>query len=289
MASNVTKLVKPQAGTVHWLNESIERGKREVFSETVLMTPGLAAVLLSPERNPDNRAIKPYKLGHFISDMVGGRWSFNGQPIILSKEGLLNDGQHRLTALCEANLALPFRMQFGIERETRTTLDQGSARTAGDFLHMGGGTHANQCASIARVLMAYEASGGRHIREAGKFTNAQIVGRVTGDSEIAAAAAYALSVNRHTMKFAAPAIIGSAFCILSDINPTDGREYMDKVCVGEGLRLNQPAFTVRETLLKMGKGSRQPKLEVIFHGWNKFRSGGSLKLIRANGNFPALV
>jgi hypothetical protein len=137
--------------------------------------------------------------------------------------------------------------------------------------------------------LAFEASEGRTIRDAGKFTNAQIIARVTNDSAIVKAAEYASGVSKHTMSFAAPAIIGSAFYLLSDVNPADAREYMDSVSIGEGLRLNQPAFTVRETLLKMGKGARQPKLEVIFHGWNKFRSGGALKLIRVNGNFPALV
>lgn len=287
MASNVAKLVKPQAGTVHWLNECVERGKREVFSETINMNPGLAAILLG--NNPDNRCLKPFKLAHFVSDMANGRWSFNGQPIIVSKEGLLNDGQHRLNAICEANLTLPMVVQFGIDRATRTTLDQGSARTAGDFLHMGGSAHANQCASIARVVLAYEASEGRNIRDAGKFTNAQVIARVTDDGDIIKAAEYASAVNKHTMKFAAPAIIGSAFYLLGEVHPADAREYMDRVSIGEGLRLNQPAFTVRETLLKMGKGARQPKLEIIFHGWNKFRANGPLKLIRVNGNFPALV
>jgi hypothetical protein len=33
---------KPEAGTVHWFNQCIERGKRERFSDEVIVTPGLA-------------------------------------------------------------------------------------------------------------------------------------------------------------------------------------------------------------------------------------------------------
>lgn len=278
---------KPQAGTVNWLTDCIARGKREVFTETILMTPALATIIL--RNNPDNRTLKPVKLGHFIADMVSDRWAFNGQPIILSKDGLLNDGQHRLTALCEANVTLPMRVEFGLERDTRTTIDQGTARTAGDYLHMEGGAYANSCASITRVLLAYEQSDGRHIREAGKFTNSQILSRVHSDPAILAAAEYASHVSKHTSKFAAPAIIGSAFYILSEIHPSEARQFMDGIALGEGMRLHQPIHTTRETLLKMGKGARQTKLEVIFHGWNKYRNGGSLKIIRVNGNFPALV
>lgn len=281
------KTKKPQAGGVDWLNKCLERGKSEVFAETVLMTPALAAILL--RNNPDNRNLKPMKLAQFVSDMNAGRWAFNGEPIILSKEGLLNNGQHRLTALCEANLVLPMVVEFGLDRETRTTIDQGSARTAGDYLHMQGGSYANQSASIARVIIAYELSSGRHIRDANRITNAQVLDRVHADAPIVSAAEYASQVQKHTSSFAAPAIIGSAFYILNDINPTEARDYMNGVSVGEGLKLHQPAHTVRETLLKMGKGARQPKLEVIFHGWNKYRNGGPLKIIRVNGNFPALV
>jgi hypothetical protein len=287
MATKVTKLFRPEVGTVHWLNECIERGKREVFSEVIQMTPGLAGVLL--QSNPDNRCLKPHKLGHFVADMIADRWTLNGQPIIVSKDGLLNDGQHRLTALREANLTLPMVVTFGLDRETRTTLDQGTARTAGDFLHMDGGAYANQCASIARIVLAYEKGCGRHMRDVTKLTNAEIVARVRTDPGILKAAEYATHVQKYTQKFAAPAIIGTAFYLLSEIHPADAKEYMDAVAIGEGLRLHDPAHTVRNALLSFGKGSRQPKIEMILHGWNKFRARAKLKLVRSNGIFPALV
>lgn len=277
---------KPEAGTVHWLSECIERGKRGVFSEVTTVTPGLAQEML--RRNPDNRNIKPSKAAQFTADMIAGRWAFNGEPLILSKEGLLNDGQHRLQGIIDANTPLSMVIVFGLERESRTTVDQGSARTAGDYIHMEGGSHGNQCASIARVVLAYERSEGRHIRDSGKFTNAEVVARVKSDPQILAAAEYASKVQKHTMAFAAPAIIGGAFYILSQINKADAREYMDAVSLGEGLRLYDPAHTVREALLKYGKGSRQPKIEMILHGWNKHRIKSKLKLVRTNGAFPAI-
>lgn len=277
---------KPEAGTVHWLNECIERGQHEVFSEVTTVTPGLAQELL--RRNPDNRNIKPAKAAHFTADMIAGRWTFNGEPLLISKDGLLNDGQHRVQALIDANTSIPMVIVFGLDRESRTTVDQGSARTAGDYLHMGGSAYANQCASIARVVLAYEQSGGKHMRDVHRFTNAQIVARVNADPHIRSAAEYALSVQKHTHSFAAPAIIGSAFYILSQINPAEARQYMDAVTLGEGLRLFDPAHTVREALLKYGKGSRQPKIEMILHGWNKYRIKSKLKIVRSNGIFPAI-
>lgn len=285
-SAKIEKLSKPQAGTVHWLNECIERGKREVFSEVTTLTPGLAQELL--RRNPDNRTIKATKAAHFTADMIGGRWTFNGEPILISKDGLLNDGQHRVQAVIDANTTVPMIFIFGLERDSRTTVDQGSARTAGDYLHMDGGTYANQCASIARVVLAYELSGGKHMRDVHRFTNAQVLARVKADPAILEAAEYAAGVQKYTSKFAAPAIIGSAFYILSQINPVDARQYMDAVALGEGLRVHAPAHTVREALMKYGRGSRQPKIEMILHGWNKFRLGAKLQIVRSNGVFPAI-
>ena len=75
MASKVlehpAKAKKTDAGTVHWFNECVERGKGEVFSEVTTVTPGLASVLL--DKNPDNRNIRAVKVEQFAADMRASR------------------------------------------------------------------------------------------------------------------------------------------------------------------------------------------------------------------------
>lgn len=286
MATKIAKL-QPQAGTVHWLNECIERGKTETFSEVTTLTPGLAGELL--RRNPDNRGIRPIKAGQFASDIRGGRWVFNGEPIIISREGLLNDGQHRAHAVVEANQSIDTVIVFGIDRHTRTTVDQGSARTAGDYMAMDGVQNANVQASIARQLVAYERADGKSVSGAGNVTNAEVVTRAASDETVARAAHFAASRAKQTKPFAAPAIMGLAYYLFAEINKVEADQYMTQVCAGEGLARKDPAYTVRERLLTMGY-SRNDKLHVIFRGWNAFRQNRQIDHTKIIGpNLPALI
>lgn len=279
----------PDHGTVHWFDVSVERAKNGVLSEVVTVSPGLAGTILN--RNPDNRPIRS-KVNHYAADMIAGRWTFNGEPILISSDGLLNDGQHRLNALIDANISLPFLFVFGVSRDSRMTVDQGAARSAGDYLGMQGVQNAKAAASIARVVIAYELGDEKAFADASRITNAQIRARVLSDPGIGAAAAYAMHVHRYSQHLAAPALVGAAFYILNEVHPSDAKEYMDGVAIGEKLRRGQPAFAVRETLLNLGRGRKAGKLEAIFHGWNKFRRGGTMNVAKAaksNNRFPALV
>jgi hypothetical protein len=277
---------KPPAGTVNWLNECIERGKGEVFSAPTTLTPGLAAVLL--ERNPDNRNIRQTKVGQYAADMRAGRWSFNGEPIIISREGLINDGQHRLRAMIDANFTAPMLFVFGVERDTRLTVDQGAARTAADFLGMEGVENSAAAAGIARIVIAVERERGARLYRENEVTTTEVRLRAERDPKIAEAARYAMSVHRYTKSFCPPSVIGSAFYMLNEVHPDDATEFMNRVCMGDGLSRNTPAYAVRDALLSLGRSTRGPKLEVIFRGWVKHRAGEPLKIAKVLGHFPEL-
>ena len=136
----------------------LKRGEREVFTETVTMTPLLAHRLL--ERNADNRPLRENGTSRcvqaYAAAMTRGEWVVNGAPIIVSREGLLNDGQHRLNAVVRANISVPMQITFGVERDTRHTIDQGAARTPGNILAMHGERNANQLAHAIQFVWAYD-------------------------------------------------------------------------------------------------------------------------------------
>lgn len=286
MASKVTKLFKPEAGTVHWLNDCIERGRQQPFAEVTTLTPGLANVLLA--NNPDNRPVRPVKVRHYANDMRRGRWPLNGETIILSREGSLNDGQNRCLAVIEANTSIPVTLFFGAERETRLTVDQGAARGAAAYLGMEGASNATTQASVARMVLAYEAEDGQSINNS-LVSPTEVYDRARQDRGIEVAAGYAHQRAAAMQAYAAPAIIGFAHYALSHVDEHDAVAYLDQVTLGEALKRKDPAYTVRDRLLTIGKSSRGPKVETIFRGWNAFRQGRSLTIVKVLGNLPALV
>ncbi len=285
--TNPTKSKKqPPAGTVHWFDQCVSRGKRERFSEEVVVTPGLANVILG--NNPDNRNIRPMKLTQFATDMRSGAWAFNGEPIIIARSGELNDGQHRLNALIAANTSIPLLFVFGVERDTRLTVDQGGARGAHDYLGMESVPHATIVASVCRLVVGFERSRFDNINDANRVTNAEVMQRARSDERTAKSAAFAAEYYSFTRNFAAPAVIGFCHYILTGEHPGDADEYMRQICTGEGLKKNDPAYVVRDRLLSLGR-NRGHKIEIILRGWNAYRSNRPLKLVKVLGNFPALV
>ncbi len=289
LVTPVSAKKQPDAGTIHWLNSCIARGESNTFSEVVTITPGLASELI--RRNPNNRNLRQTKVEQFAADMRAGQWKFNGEPFIISRDGLLNDGQHRAEAIVLANHPLPALVVFGIERETRTTVDQGSARAANDYLSMGGVKHASILASVGRVLVAFERSGEQTLRDASYVTNSDIMARVAGDPKLEASAAFASHHAKPARAFAPPAVIGFCHYVFSEISRVEADEYLTAVCDGVGLAKRDPAYAVRERLVNMNK-SRDGKIHIIFRGWNAYRQGRKLdlaKIIGAPSNIPALV
>lgn len=288
--SNLAELPPPTftPGTVHWLNACIERSKSGVFSEVATLTPGLAGELL--RRNTDNRGVRITKVEQLASDIRAGRWTFNGEPIILSNEGTLNDGQHRANAVIEANLSIPVLFVFGLDRDSRHTLDQGAARTAGDYLTMDAVPNATVQASIARQLIAYDNNQGQSLAGASFITNAEILKRVRDDSAIGKSAHFAVGHRKGAKMFAAPSLVGFCHYIFSELTPADADLYLTQVCNGEGIRAKDPAYTVRDRLLTIGRAGLETKAHVVVRGWNAFRQGRTLTIAKVLGNgLPALV
>src|SRR6201994_4902895 len=78
------------------------------------------------------------KLDVLARQMRSGEFENTGEPIIISAEGVLNNGQHRLLALVEADAVVDMDVRFGIPRRVFTKTDTGAARSAADVLTIGG-------------------------------------------------------------------------------------------------------------------------------------------------------
>lgn len=282
--------VKPQAGTVHWFNECIERGKREPFAEVITLTPGLAGHLI--RNNPDNRAFRPVKVKHFARDMKAGRWPLNGETIIVAKTGELNDGQHRLQAIIDANVCVQATIHFGVERATRTTVDQGSARGAGAYLRMDGLPYAEVAAGVARHILAFEDTDGAHLGTGKQFTASEVADRARRDAGIMdainATAAFAHDAQPFGLTHS---MLAFAYYIFSREDEAEAIELLEQIAKGENIRAGHPAYVLRSKLLN-NKYNRDDKIELLFRTWNFYRNGHrSLKASSMGtlGNLPSVA
>lgn len=271
-----------------WFDAAVSKGLGKPYATVVHVTPALANFILN--YNPSNRNIKETKLSHYASDMKDGKWTFNGESVIISNTGQVNDGQHRMLAVIKSGVSCDFMFVFGVSRESRMTVDQGAARGAGDYLSMDGVKNGNVAASVARIVMAYEKQKGRNIGSAKEFTNSQICERVHNDPAMVKAAAFGASTAKYAYGVLAPSLSGALYYILSKKDATDAEGYLNGLCMGEGISRGDPAHAARSALAKMDRACGTAKrIEMALHGWNAYRRGRRLTIVKSLGNFPPLV
>lgn len=280
-------IVSEQEREAQWLETAIAKGSRAPHAEVVTVSPTLAKIIL--QRNPDNRNFKPKKVFHYAEDMMNGLWQFNLEPIIISDTGELNDGQHRMQAVIDANSPQKFLFAFGASRESRMTVDQGAARCAADYLSMDGVKNAATAAGTARIVMAYEKAQGQSIGTASGFTNSQITARVHADPDLGPSAEFAQAVSKYTKGILQPSLIGALHYILRKVDANAADDYLGRMCMGENIKRGDPAFAVRTTLINMEAENKSGRFEIALRGWNAHRQGRTLHYSRAVGTFPVVV
>lgn len=122
------------------------------------ITPKMAATWLD-KRNDGNRNIRRHRVAALSRAIAGGRWVPTHQGIAFDEKGNLIDGQHRLSAIVEANQPVELMVTRGLTRESMTVIDRGAVRDPADTLRILRGTeHAKRKVPAARIVMMADQS-----------------------------------------------------------------------------------------------------------------------------------
>lgn len=146
-------MAEPEAttGEKRWFTNALSNGKTKRWTETVNITPGLAALML--QQNIGNRNINRRQVELHIERLRRGDFVLHHHGISFANTCVLNDGQHRLTAIYESRVAGAIQVTFGAERSEFAVIDQGRARTAGNMLSIAGQKNPDLKASVAKRLL----------------------------------------------------------------------------------------------------------------------------------------
>lgn len=98
--------------------------------EVVTITPD-QALIMTEEYNGFNRDVDWGWVG-FLAKEMKNSWQINGEAIIISDQGELLDGQHRLYACVQANVPFKTILVKGITKEAFKTINTGKRRNAKD-------------------------------------------------------------------------------------------------------------------------------------------------------------
>jgi hypothetical protein len=276
------------ARILEWFEERVERARKEVFAEEVNVTPALAQLLLN--RNENNRRISKTRLTAIKADIENGEWVLNGETLIVSVDGYLNDGQHRVLACIETGIPIRTLVVFGIKRTARTTTDQGTARTAANYLDMDGKHDTVVLAAVAKLLWQFHSTGRiTHAGDLGRApTKVEIKKTVEKhEKEIQRSIEHA---NKKTAKLLGPKSL-VAFChfIFNQINEVDASTFIERAIDGANLRKTDPILTLRERLLSDPKMPLSDRFEAIVRAWNAYRNRLPMAKIKITGKHPPAV
>jgi hypothetical protein len=259
-----------------WLADRIKSGAKKEFAEIGVLTPEVAALLL--QRNEKNRVVKEATVERYARDIETGRFAFNGEPIIVADTGELNDGQHRCHAVVYAQKPIKTLFVFGAPRDSRTTVDQGTARTAGDYLGMDGVSNSNHLATIACKLIEIENFGKLISVHADKPTKAEIVERAKSDPQIQAS--FRFVHRKGAARVSSYSLLGAAHYMLRKKGGPDADVFMDKLIEGVELKARDPIFVAREKLISRDKRLNQnERLKTIIMAWNNYRARSAVKTL----------
>jgi hypothetical protein len=121
----------------------------------VTITREIAAEWLT--HNKVNRTMRLRHLERVKTALTLGLFrGLNGQTIVFSEDGDLLDGQHRLTGVVDTGIPITTLVVYGVQEQTRATIDTGAGRQLGDYLAMRGHANASNLAAALGFYKAWE-------------------------------------------------------------------------------------------------------------------------------------
>jgi hypothetical protein len=225
-----------------------------------------------------NRPLKATAIAQFAADMKAGRWGANGQPIIISTEGQLLDGQNRIEAIIESGCTVEMFVVYDVPEAEFATMDTGSKRTLGDVLGLRGIANAPQVASMART--AYAFLQGTNLYTPG--SKPALLQFVINHPHIETVATYAKSA-----RIASPtSAFGAVLFLATESRRLDGEahDFAHAVSTGLHLKSSDPAYALRQwveirTRNRLHTVTAEAMFAATVRAWNAFALGEPLQRI----------
>ena len=99
---------------------------------TMTISPSMAETFL--KNNQNNRVKSNHQIRNYAREMKLGRWSLTAEPIMVTTDGELINGQHRLEAVIVSGMHIDFTVATVPDTSTFRVLDMGRKRSHADIL-----------------------------------------------------------------------------------------------------------------------------------------------------------
>ncbi len=251
------------------------------MKETI--TPSYAKELL--KNNSFNRKIKEHHLRNLAYQMSSGQWVYNGEPIIIAKDGTILDGQHRLMAVALSEKTIEVYIVRDIEKDVMHTIDTGVTRTPADAIHLNGYDNSVALSKIIRMVILFrQKKMVTATRDRGQnVSNGDLLSFLKNEPSIQFALGNS-GVSNLRATILSRSEIAFFWYIFKDIDESKANLFIDSLLSGKDLNEENPIFHLRNKLIadkiaKTTKLNYSIKMKLVFKAWDKFFKNQKVKLL----------
>lgn len=257
------------------------------------ITPLFAQHLLS--NNTRNRKISDKRVANYVTLINEGEFKFNHQGIAIDENGVLLDGQHRLTAIVKSGKSVNMLVTRGLPPEVMDTIDRSDKRTYAQTLQLDGHKNATLISSIKRFAVAYKSKNGNITsNDTIKVLDYQLKAEPNDGYDYAAELACKMG-SRFPL---VPRSDYAAFIYLAlnhvGCNEEKVFDFLEKISKGTNLESDDPCFAFRQ-FYTQGKNIKVSRLEyrivILIQAWNYYITGARsarLKYVYNSDVYPRI-
>jgi hypothetical protein len=274
-------------------------GELAISSGPELITPETAKHMLS-QVGPKQRRVSDARVRFYAKQMKEGAWQLNGEAIIVSDQGRLLDGQHRLLAIRQSQLAQTVMVVRGVKERAFATLDSGRSRTVADLMRMQGVKYANEVAAALRWQWQWDTlalwADGRATGARGPmpgYVALEMLERYPSYPPLTGRVMTKMSSFR---AFPGPSVF--AMYQFTQIDDADAWTFLGQLVSGAHLNVTDGIYRMRSRVLNH-KYRQQPRdkltswtyLALLIKSWNSWRQGRPVQQLtwRRSEPFPRPV
>lgn len=265
----------------------------ETFSREEWVTPDLARTYL--EANTRNRNLRKPYVAHLASLIQSGEFFPCVGSISFDTDGRLIDGQHRLSAIVMANAPVKLIVVRNAQTEAQAIIDTGNRRQNADWLTMRNIKYAKLAAAAIKVVLDYRDNPEMDFkRDIKKSRSALEIERFYHDNPGIAESVECAVKLRHLMF---ESVAAFTHYTLGAIDST-GRDYFfSKLETPDHISADSPIMVLRASLERFRYEKRDTyhryrthaEISRIFHAWNLWRTGKTVKRLTIPAEFPKPV
>ena len=232
------------------------------------------------EQNTHNRRIRETVTNRYARDMAAGNWELNGEAIKFSGEGILLDGQQRLTAVVRSGATIESLVIFGLPAEAQASLDQGMKRRTADILGLTGETDPFVAAAAIALAMLYERDGMK--AQAKAWPSAVEQARWYHDHP-GVHHSVELGIKASKTMVIAGGVSAALHLIIAQKHPTQADEFFNEIITGVGSTVDSPVMAYRAALQLHLKTAPRARANRVFQlalgikAFNLWRKGETTK------------